>query len=343
MNRISCWLPAVVLLLGCGSAGDGEPEATGSLSLALETNGVTLNTVTYTITGADFSRTSVVDVTKSTRISALIGGLPEGHFEVALSATDANDPTINCSGSGAFDIVPRRTSRASVNLYCRQDATTGSVAINGSVVRCPTIDSLSAEPSETTVGDTIALSVEAEDPDSLYRYLWTISDGTLADADTPHPELTCTSPGTVRLTLVVQGGGGLCSDTAEATVYCTPPDSDPQSQDDPSTPGDDRIGYLVCGAESCLPGSTCCAGDIGCAASPEACLAAGAPDYLGYRTCDGPEDCAPTEACAVSRHWVSCGPATFYGVLCHKDSDCVSTPDNPNPCQPNGYCDGPFE
>lgn len=289
MNRIACWLPAVVLLFGCGSASDGDAEDTGSLNLSLEANGVTLDSITYTITGVDFSRSSDVSVTNSTRISALIGGLPQGHFEVELSATDANDPTMNCSGRGEFDILARRTSRTTVNLYCRQDATTGSVAINGTVVRCPTIDSLSAEPSEVTVGETIALSVQAEDPDSTFLYSWTASDGTLAGAETPQPELTCTSPGTVRLNLVVAGGGGLCTDTASATVYCT--SSDPQiGQDDVSTPGDDRAGYTACGDETCTPGSVCCAGTIGCAASPEECVAVGAPDYLGYRTCDGPED-----------------------------------------------------
>lgn len=342
MNRIACWLPAVVLVLGCSSASDREPEDTGSLNLSLETDGVTLNSVTYTITGVDFSRIAVVNVTHSTRISALIGGLPVGHFEVALSATDANDPAMKCSGSGAFDIVAHQTSTASVNLYCRRDSTTGSVAIHGTVVRCPTIDSLSSEPSETTVGGTIALAVQAEDPDDTFIYSWTASGGSLAGADTPQPELTCTSPGTVRLDLVVAGGGGLCTDSASATVYCT--GSDPQmGQDDPSTPGDDRAGYIVCGPETCAPGSICCPEDIGCAASPEACVAAGAPDYLGYAACDGPEDCGPTDQCAVSRHWVSCGPASFYGIRCHKDSDCVSTPEIPNPCQPTGYCDGPFE
>jgi hypothetical protein len=342
MNRISYWLPAVALLFGCGSASDGQAEDTGSLNVALETNGVTLETVTYTITGLDFSRSGVFNLFNSTRISALVGGLPVGHFEIALSATDASDSTMKCSGSGAFDIVAHETSTASVNLYCRKGSTTGSVAIDGSVVRCPTIDSLSAEPSETIVGGTVALAVQVEDPDSTFLYSWTASGGNLSGDLTRQPELTCTEPGPLSVELVVTGGGGLCTDTASATIYCTP---DPQTEpdDDPSTPGDDRAGYLVCGAQTCPPGSVCCAGDIGCAPSLEACVAAGAPDYTGYRTCDGPEDCAPTEACAVSRHWVSCGSPSFYGVLCHKDSDCVSTPESPNPCQPTGYCDGPFE
>lgn len=343
MKRILCWFPAAISMLGCSSPSQQEPESSGLLELALTTNGVTLDSVTYTITGDDFSRTKVVNVAKSSRISALVSGLPVGSFEVVLTATDANDPAMKCTGTGAFEILPRQTTSASVNLYCRRGATTGSVAIDGSVYRCPTIASLSAEPSEVLVGEVIALSVHAEDPDSTFTYYWTASDGSLAGAETPNPELTCTSPGPVSVELVVVGAEGSCTDTATATVYCAEAEPPNEVPDDPSTPGDDRVGYTTCGAQTCAPGSICCAGDVGCAASPEACVAAGAPDYLDYRACDGPEDCPAPEQCAVSRHWVSCGSPSFYGILCHRDSDCVSTPESPNPCLPSGYCDGPFE
>jgi len=344
MNRTAYWLPAVVLLLGCGSAGDGEATDTGSINLALETNGVKLTHVTYTITGTDFSRTKDVDVTNSTRISALIGGLPVGHFDVALSATDESDPSTECEGSAEFDILPRQTSSAVVNLYCRKNSSTGSVAINGSVYRCPTIESLSAEPSEAVVGgDPITLSARAEDPDSTFVYAWTASGGSLDGASTPEPQLYCTSPGDVTVNLTVTGARGSCTDTAEATVYCSPSGPLEEPEDDPSTPGDDRAGFIACGEQSCTPGYLCCGHGVGCAASLQACIAAGAPDTIDYRSCDGPEDCAAPERCAVSRHWVSCGTPSFYGVICHTDLDCVSTPDHPNPCQPTGYCDGPFE
>jgi hypothetical protein len=340
MKRVLCCLPALVALLGCGSGSQNEAEDTGSLELALEANGVMLHSVTFTITGGEYHRTTVVDVSASTRISSLVSGLPAGYLEVSLSATDANDPTIKCIGWGAFEIAPRETTSVSVNLYCRRETGTGSVAIDGSVYRCPTIDSLSAEPSEVVVGEVIALSAVAEDPDATFTYYWTASAGSLAGEDTAEPGLTCTEAGPVSLQLVVVGAEGLCSDTAAATVYCT--ERPPEGLDDPSTPGDDRVGYLDCGIETCAPGSVCCPGDIGCAASRDGCIAAGAPDGTGYRTCDGPEDCPPAEVCAVSRHWVSCGTPSFYGVICHRDSDCISTPEYPNPCR-SGYCDGPWE
>jgi hypothetical protein len=343
MNRIAYWLPVAAAMLGCGSADREEAEESGSLELALETKGVTLNSVTLTITGDDYSRTTEVDVTKSTRISALVGGLPVGHFDITLSATDADDPTMKCSGEGAFDIVAGQTASSTVDLYCRREGSTGGVAVDGSVYHCPRIGSLSAEPSEAMLGEVISLSVTADDPASTFFYEWSANRGSLSGADTPNLELTCTSAGPVDVEVLVVDADGVCTDTATAVVYCTRYIPPTEEQDDRSTPGDDRAGYIACGYDTCPPGLICCPGEIGCAANQGECIEKGAPDGTDYSTCDGPEDCPFDEACAVSRHWVSCGPATFYGVRCHRDSDCVSTPDVPNPCQPSGYCYGPVQ
>ncbi len=343
MNRIMCWLPAVVAVLGCAPAGRGDTDELGSLELALEADGVTLDSVTIAIRGDGYSRTTVVRLTKSTRISALISGLPTGNLYATLSATDANDPAVKCSGEGAFLIHPRGTTQASIDLFCKGEGSTGSVAIDGSVYRCPLIEGISAEPSEAALGEVMTVSATTDDAESNLIYEWrSTSRATLSGADTPEVEVTCATPGPVRLRLLVTRADGACADQMTEFVYCTSTDP-PAEVDDPTTPGDDRPGYLECGAETCAPGSVCCQGDIGCAASPGACIDAGAPDTTGYKSCDGPEDCPPTEECAGSRHWVSCGPATFYGIRCHRDSDCASTTESPNPCLPSGYCDGPWD
>lgn len=343
MKRVAYWLPVAAAMFGCGSGGGGEAEDLGSLELSLEAEGVMLNSVTVTITGDDYSRTTEVNVSKSNRFSALIGGLPAGHFEVTLSAVDANDSSMKCSGAGAFDIVISQTTSATVDLFCQREGTTGGVAIDGAVHRCPRIESVSAEPSEAMLGEVISLSVTADDADSSYFYEWWASRGTLTGGDTPNVAVTCTTAGPVDLEVMVVDADGVCADTARAVVYCTRYIPPTEEQDDPSTPGDDRAGYIECGYDTCMPGMLCCPGDIGCAASLGECIDKGAPDTLGYRSCDGPEDCPNDEACAVSRHWASCGPATFYGILCHEDSDCESTPELPNPCQSSGYCYVPEE
>ena len=338
MIHISRWLPALVMVLaGCSSAADAPDPNTGSVSLALESNGVTLDSITYTIKGRGFTRISVVNVEHSTTISALIGGLPVGSFTVTLKATDASDASTECTGSGKFEILARQTTSTSVNLYCRKSANTGSVAISGEVVRCPTIESVSAEPSETTVGSSIAVYATADDPQLHFGYAWTASSGSLAAADFWHPTLTCTVPGPVTLNLVVTLTDGACRDTASVTVHCTA-DSAPPLGDDPDTVGDDRAGFTSCGSNSCGPGTGCCTDIVACGADNQQC-----ESPFAFQTCDGPEDCPiPGQKCAIHPHFIACDvPSAYYGIFCHKDSDCISTPEYPNPCT-DGTCHVPI-
>ena len=224
MNRVLCWLPVAISMLACSSPSQRDDEASGSLQLALKTNGVTIDSVTYTIPGVDYSRTSVLNVSKSTRISTLVGGPPVGHFELSLSATDANDPSIHCTGGGSFDVVAQQVSAAGADLYCWRDGTTGSVAIIGYVHRCPAIVSFSAEPSEVTIGEVMHLSAEVENTSSSLAYEWTASPGNLVGADTLDAELTCTSPGQIELQFLVVDLEVMCAQSASAFVDCTAPE-----------------------------------------------------------------------------------------------------------------------
>src|SRR4051794_112888 len=67
---------------GCSSEplGNAGAEQVGSLGLNLDVgSGVTLNAVTYTITGNGFSKTGTIDVSGSSTISGTIGGIPAGN------------------------------------------------------------------------------------------------------------------------------------------------------------------------------------------------------------------------------------------------------------------------
>src|SRR6187402_1733341 len=69
-------------LAGCATDPSNEGDdgdQTGSLGLALTAApGVTINAVTYTITGNGFSKTGSIDVSGAPTISATIGGIPAG-------------------------------------------------------------------------------------------------------------------------------------------------------------------------------------------------------------------------------------------------------------------------
>lgn len=235
MNRVLCWLPIVASMLACSSPSQPDDEVGGSLELAIQTNGVTINSVTYTITGVGYSQTSVLNVAKSTRISTLVGGLPVGQFDITLNAVDANDPSIRCTGAGSFDISAYGVSAAGVDLYCWRDSTTGSVAITGYVHRCPAIVSFSAEPSEVIVGEVMHLSAVVENTSSSLAYEWSASPGSLVGADTLAAELTCTSPGQIELQFLVVDLDAMCAASASAVVYCTAPEV-PNGSPGPAAP-----------------------------------------------------------------------------------------------------------
>jgi hypothetical protein len=226
---------AATLLVGCSSQPIDDPtgstapnEHTGSIGLALQAApGFAINTVSYAITGPKgFSKAGTIDVSNSTKISALIGPLPVGKgFSVTLSA-DAVGGVGSCTGSASFDIVARQTTPVTVRVTCHEAARSGSVLINGQLNVCPVVDGLSASPGEVAVGGSIALGVTAHDSDAgpkPLRYLWKASSGTLSNDAVASPTFTCTVPGSVVLSVSVSDGDPTadCADTSSLVVECS--------------------------------------------------------------------------------------------------------------------------
>lgn len=203
-------------------------ELAGSIGLDLSlAPGLTLNSVKYAITGpAGFSKTGLIDVSNSTKISALIGPLPAGKgFSITLTATSTQGG-VNCSGSASFDVVARQTVSVKVNVKCHEPNLTGSVLINGQLNICPTLDGLSASPAEVLVGGKVALGVTAHDSDGLpsaLSYKWTSSAEGLSDDSVPNPTFTCQAAGTVTLRVTVSDGDTAadCAAKGDLKVQCT--------------------------------------------------------------------------------------------------------------------------
>jgi len=199
-------------------------EQVGSVGLALQAGGVALRSISYTIINTGFSKSGTIDVTNSTQISTVIGGIPAGNgYSISLTATDAANSAVTCAGSASFSVTAGATSSAQVRLQCKTPAKTGSVMVNGSLNVCPVIDSLSVDPAETTVGNSVNLSASGSDADkvpSSLSYSWTSSAGTLTGASSANAALKCTVAGTVTVTLTVSDGD--CSDSLNQTVTCSP-------------------------------------------------------------------------------------------------------------------------
>jgi phospholipase C len=233
---------ATALVGGCSSAGSSHdptgsnstgPESNdskevGSIGLALQAAaGVTLTTVNYTITGPNgFSRMGTIDVSNSTTISVVIGGIPAGTgYLISLSGKSVEGSAM-CAGSATFNIVAGATTPVTVHVACSVQPTSGSAAVNGALNVCPTINSVSASPAEVTTGSLLTLSGAAVDPDngpSALAYSWTTDSGTLTNPSSQTPTFTCAKAGTATITLSVSDGDASCASHQSVDVTCTEP------------------------------------------------------------------------------------------------------------------------
>lgn len=214
---------------GC-SAGESssrpsaESDSVGSVGLSLQAGGVTLNSVSYTIVGTGFTKSGTINVANSTQISTVIGGIPAGKgYSISLTASDAANSAITCAGSASFNVTAGATSSTQIHLQCKTPPKTGSVMVSGTLNVCPVIDSVSVDPAETTVGNSITLSATGSDADktpSSLGFSWTSSAGILSSPSLANTSLKCTTAGAVTVTLTISDGD--CADTLSQTVTCSP-------------------------------------------------------------------------------------------------------------------------
>ena len=212
-----------------GSGGSwASRQAGGSVQIALQVGGASINTVNYTITGpASFTQNGTIDVSHSNTISALLGPFAAGGpYTITLTGT-STDGAETCAGSGTFTIAAGQTVSATVPLTCHQAPRTGSVSVNGAVNVCPEIDSLSADPTEVFVGGSVGLSATAHDADngpSSLTASWTAPAGVFTEPSSLSTRFTCTAPGSATITLTVSDGDRTagCPASSSVTIICDP-------------------------------------------------------------------------------------------------------------------------
>ncbi len=217
----------LTLFGACGDDLGSRPIEVGSFGLHIDgTPGLTFNVASYEITGpGGFSRSATIDVSHSASISVTIDGIPVGGpYGIALSATATDGTT--CGGSATFNIAARVTVPVNVHLTCHQGARSGSVMVNGTINVCPVADGIGANPTEITVGGSIALDGKSHDADngpSAVSYVWSASSGSFDSTTAKAPTFTCTTAGPVTITLTVSDGDPTpaCTDTLTATVTCS--------------------------------------------------------------------------------------------------------------------------
>jgi arylsulfatase B len=204
-----------------GSPGQEDGDHIGSLGLNLNVApGVTINEVTYTITGNGFTKTGTIDASGAPTISATIGGIPAGTgYSIALTATSAEGNT-TFTGSAKFEVTAGGSASVTVRLRGTSTGGNGSVTVNGTINVNPVIDELSVSPLTVYVGSSITLSAVGRDPDegpAPLTYYWSASQGVVDDPIAASTTLASANPGTATVTLTVSDGDGAASATRTVT------------------------------------------------------------------------------------------------------------------------------
>jgi hypothetical protein len=216
-------------LIACSGAmpEDGAGDASrGDVGVELQlAPGVTLNTVSWTVTNAasGFTRSGSVNVKSSNSIRFRVGGLPAGSgYSLELSGTSV-DGSLTCSGSATFTVALGAPIRVDVTLACSRPPRNGSIEVSGTTQICATIDSLDVSSLEAGLGAPVALSVSASGA-TAPTFAWTASAGTFNDPASASPTFTCpATPGVVTVNVAATPGGASCpSSTASVEIDCQP-------------------------------------------------------------------------------------------------------------------------
>jgi Sulfatase len=209
-------------LTGCSreprSPGEVEPVGLISLNLTAAPS-VTLNSVTYTITGSGFTKTGSIDTSGSPTVSGTIGGIPAGKgYNITLTATSVEGGT-TFTGSATFDVTAGATTSVTIHLNGSARSGNGSVSVTGTINVNPRIDEVTVTPQTVFVGGAIKLSAVGTDPDGSPQplsYYWSTTGGVIDDPIGPSATLTSAKPGTFTINLTISDGDA--TDTATATV-----------------------------------------------------------------------------------------------------------------------------
>ena len=119
--------------IGCGSgsaestdapapaSGPAAEVTAGSVNLSLDVGNAHLDGVQYTVVGGSFHKSGSLDVSNSTRISGVIGGIPFGtDYVVTLSAASSVPVATTCEGSAAFQVPDDVQVQVAVHVTCNQ-------------------------------------------------------------------------------------------------------------------------------------------------------------------------------------------------------------------------------
>ncbi len=117
---------AVASSAGCADARapSGTPAAApstaGSIQIALAVPpSVEIDAVTYQVTRGTFSQSGSIDVSHSSTITGIIGGLPAAAgYQLTLSMSDPTHELTGCAGTASFDVAAGVVTNVPIDVTC---------------------------------------------------------------------------------------------------------------------------------------------------------------------------------------------------------------------------------
>jgi len=106
------------------TADNQTPEETaGSIELSLKLGAQQLDSMSYAIVGSGFSKSGNLDVSHSSKVSGVVGGIPFGtNYSLTLSGKGAGSVPMDCSGSTSFDLKDAGPLPVNIQITCKEPA-----------------------------------------------------------------------------------------------------------------------------------------------------------------------------------------------------------------------------
>jgi hypothetical protein len=108
-----------------------QPNNVGSLDLALDlAPGIRLDSIDYDLSGAVFSKQGTLDVSHSSTVSAVIGGVPFATgYVLTLHGATVGTPELSCTGKTNVDVTGPGLVPVNVHLLCMTAAHASPVPV----------------------------------------------------------------------------------------------------------------------------------------------------------------------------------------------------------------------
>jgi hypothetical protein len=93
----------------------------GSIELSLTLGGKQLASLNYAIVGAGYAKSGSFDVSHSSKVSGIVGGIPFGNdYALTMTGQGVGEAPLDCSGSTSFDLSAVGPLPVAIKITCKE-------------------------------------------------------------------------------------------------------------------------------------------------------------------------------------------------------------------------------